>query len=67
MAKTWEKSKVDVYFDDIENDKIVRQGFNNLVDEAEEGDIQAFVQAIDSLHELDTLHAVVTESHRIEL
>lgn len=63
MAKNWEKSKIDIYFDDYENDTLVRQGFNNLTNEVAEDDIQAFVQAVGTLHKLDTAHAIVTESH----
>lgn len=63
MAKNWEKSKIDIYFDDYENDKLVRQGFNNLTNEVAEGDIQTFVQAVGTLHKLDTAHAIVTDSH----
>lgn len=63
MAKNWEKSKIDIYFDDYENDKLIRQGFNNLTSEVDEGDVQTFVQAVESLHVLDSIHAIVTESH----
>lgn len=64
MLKYWEKSKIDIYFDDVENEQFIRQGFSNLINEVEEADVQAFVEAIGSLHELDTAHAVVTDSHR---
>ena len=63
MEKNWEKSKIDIYFDDYENDAIVRQGFNNLTNEVTEVDVQAFVEAVGRLHKLDTAHAIVTDSH----
>lgn len=64
MIKVWENSKVDIYFEDAENEKLVRQGFNNLVQGVTEEEIGAFVQAVDSLHELPKSHAIVTESYR---
>lgn len=64
MAKVWEKSKIDIYFDDLEQEKLVRQGFNNLVDGTSEEDIASFVQTMNSLHELPAAHAIVSESYR---
>lgn len=64
MIKVWEKSKVDLYFEDVENEKLVRQGFNNLKNEATEEEIGSLVGAIDSLHELPAVHAIVSDSHR---
>ncbi len=64
MIKVWENSKVDVYFEDLENETLVRQGFNNLIQGATEEEIGAFVQAVDSLHELPSAHAIVSESYR---
>lgn len=64
MIKVWEDSKVAVYFEDIENETLVRQGFNNLISDVTEEDMKNFVETIGSLHELPTAHAVVTESYR---
>lgn len=64
MTKTWEKSKIDVYFEDPESENLVRQGFNNLVDGVDEEKIGAFVQAVDGLHELPVAHALVSDSYR---
>lgn len=64
MIKVWEKSKVDLYFEDIENEQLVRQGFNNLIDGVSEEEVGAFVDSINSLHELPAVHAIVSDSYR---
>lgn len=64
MIKVWEKSKVDLYFEDIENEQLVRQGFNNLIDGVSEEEVGAFVASINSLHELPAVHAIVSDSYR---
>lgn len=64
MLKIWDKSKIDVYFEDELEDKFVRQGFNNLVEDAGENEISEFLQAIHSLNELPVAHAIVQESYR---
>lgn len=64
MLNLWEKSKIDVYFEDEEVEGFVRQGFSHLVKDATEEEIGAFIQAIHSLHELPVAHAIVTDSNR---
>lgn len=64
MLKLWEKSKVDVFFEDEANEKLVRQGFNNLVDNVSAEDLGLFIDSINSLHELPTAHAIVSNSYR---
>lgn len=64
MFNLWEKSKIDLYFEDEETEGFVRQGFNHLVKDATEEEIGEFMQAMNSLHELPVAHAIVTESHR---
>ncbi len=64
MLKLWEKSKVDVFFEDEANEKLVRQGFNNLVDNVSAEDLGSFIDSINSLHELPTAHAIVSNSYR---
>lgn len=67
MNKEWEKSKVDVYFEDEANDGFLRQGFNNLVNEITEEELGAFAGALNSLHELPVSYALVSESYRYEI
>lgn len=64
MIKVWEDSKLNVYFEDAEGEKLVRQSFSNLVEGVTGEEINQFVQAVDSLHELPTAYAIVTDSHR---
>ncbi len=64
MLNVWEKSKIDLYFEDEETEGYVRQGFSHLVQETSSEEIGAFVQAINSLHDLPVAHAIVTESQR---
>ncbi len=64
MLNVWEKSKMDLYFEDEELDGYVRQGFSHLIEKATPEEIGAFVQAIHSLHDLPVSHAIVTDSQR---
>lgn len=64
MIKLWDKSKIDLYFEDAENNKVLRQGYNNLIDGVTEEEISTFVDSIDTLHELPVVHAIVSESYR---
>lgn len=66
MNKEWEKSKVDVYFEDEANDGFVRQGFNNLIGEVTGEELGAFTDALNALHALPVGYAVVSESYRYE-
>lgn len=64
MLNVWEKSKIDLYFEDENQEELVRQGFNNLIKGTTEEEVSMFVQMINSLHELPVIHAIVTDSHR---
>lgn len=64
MLNVWEKSKIDLYFENEEVEGYVRQGFSHLIKEATAEEIGAFVQAINSLHDLPVTHAIVTDSQR---
>lgn len=66
MERLWEKSKIDIYFEDAEQDGYVRQGYNNLIDEVSAEQVNQFVQTLGTLHELPAAYAVVTESHRYD-
>lgn len=63
MLKTWDKSKIDVYFEDEEQETFIRQGFNNLVRDIGAEEVETFVNALNALHELPVAHAVVQESY----
>ena len=64
MLNVWEKSKIDLYFEDEEQERLVRQGFGHLVKDATEEEVTMFIQMIHSLHEIPVIHAIVTDSHR---
>lgn len=64
MLKLWEKSKVDILFEDEANEKVVRQGFNNLINDVSDEELGAFIDSINSLHELPAVYAVVSDSYR---
>lgn len=64
MLKLWEKSKVDVLFEDEANEKLVRQGFNNLIGDVSDEELGAFIDSINSLHELPAAYAIVSDSYR---
>lgn len=64
MLNVWEKSKIDLYFEDEDQERLVRQGFNHLVKGVTEEEVAMFIQMIHSLHELPVIHAIVTDSQR---
>ena len=65
MIKVWENSKVVLSFEDIENDKLVRQTLSNLEEDAADTDIESVVRAFDALSDFPLAYAVVTQSDRM--
>lgn len=64
MEGLWEKSKIDVYFETGVADEYIRQGFNNLVNDASGEQVNTFIETLGELHELPAAYAIVTDSHR---
>lgn len=64
MLKQWEEASVELYYNDFENDKEVKQNFSNLKADVTPEQIGAFQTAIGELVSLPTAHAVVVEKHR---
>lgn len=64
--KQWQEASVELYFNDFENEKVVKQNFNNLKENVDEETIGGFQEAIAGLISLPATHAVVVEKHRIE-
>ncbi|WP_208560676.1 hypothetical protein [Marinilactibacillus kalidii] len=63
MQKKWVDSKVDVYLNDSENDRSVRQRFNGVVEAPTVEQIAAFIGAIDSVSALPTTQGIVVEQY----
>lgn len=61
MQKHWDKSKVDLYFDDIENEKEVRRSFRDAIEEPTEEQITEFTQAIDVLSDYPSSRTVLVQ------
>lgn len=66
MAKTWVSNKVDVYFDDIENEKTIRKGFSNVVENPTDEQVKAFSDAVAGLYRLEKAYTVITQSHKVD-
>lgn len=64
MIKQWEEANLELYFNDFENEKEVKQRFSNLKENVSEQQIGNFQAAVASLVDLPDMHAVVTEKHR---
>ncbi len=66
MAKTWLENKLDIYLEDVENDKTIRKGFNNIVEEASDQQVSDFSNAVASLYHFDKSHTVLNQSYTID-
>ncbi|MDE1548179.1 hypothetical protein [Jeotgalibaca caeni] len=64
MLKQWEEANVELYFNDYENEKEVKQSFSDLKENATPDQIGSFQNAIGALISLPTAHAIVVEKHR---
>ncbi|MGP6140272.1 MULTISPECIES: DUF1659 domain-containing protein [unclassified Jeotgalibaca] len=65
MNKEWQEASVELFFNDFENEKEVKQNFNNLKENVAADTISSFQQAVATLITYPATYAVVTEKHRI--
>lgn len=65
MNKEWQEASVELYFNDFENEKEVKQNFGNLKADVSAASIGAFQEAVSGLIAFPATYAVVTEKHRI--
>lgn len=65
MIKVFENAKVGYYFEDIENEKLVRMTLADLDQDADQGEIENVGHAIEGLSDLPLVHAIVTKSERL--
>lgn len=61
MQKVWDKSKVDLYFEDLEEDRLVRRSFNNVIEEPSDEQVTAFTHAVDELSDYPSAHTVLVQ------
>lgn len=66
MQKEWNKSKVDLYFEDLENEVDVRCSFQHVVETPTDAQITAFTQAVDSLSDLTSTYTVLVQEFKYE-
>lgn len=64
MQKEWSESKVGIYFEDLENEKSIRRSFNGVVQSPTDEQITQFTQAIDTVSDLPSSHAILVEEYR---
>lgn len=64
MIKQWEEANLELYFNDFENEKEIKQNFNNLKEDVTPEQVGAFQDAISGLVDLPEMHAIVVEKHR---
>jgi len=64
MQKEWLKGKVDLYLEDLENDKQVKRSFSNISENLTAVQVEGFTNAIESLSVFPASHTVVVEEHK---
>lgn len=64
MQKEWSKGAIEVYFEDIENEKLIRRSYSNIIADVNEVQVEGFTAAIESLSELPVGHTVIVEEYK---
>lgn len=64
MQKEWNKGSVEVYFEDIENEELLRRSYPNMIQGVSEVQVEGFTTAIESLTALPLGHAVIVEEYK---
>ncbi|UJF15226.1 hypothetical protein LZ578_09615 [Jeotgalibaca sp. MA1X17-3] len=64
MLKQWEQANVELYFNDFENEKEVKQSFSSLKENVTPEQIGSFQDAVSSLIKLPAADVIVVEKHR---
>lgn len=64
MLKQWEEGSIELYFNDFEQEKEIKQAFHNLKPTVTEAQVESFQNAVSGLIELPAAHAVVVEKYR---
>ncbi len=67
MQKEWAESRVEVYFEDVANERLVRRSFNGALQSPTNEQITAFTQAIDTVSELPVSETMLVEEYRYSL
>lgn len=64
MQKEWDGSKVDIYLEDVENEKYVRRRFNDALQGLTDEQVTAFTQALSTVNAMPVSYAAVVEEYR---
>ena len=64
MKKEWNKGAVEVYFEDIENDKTVRRSYGNTIEQVTSEQVEEFTTILESLTDKPLAHAVLIEHYQ---
>ncbi|SFH80423.1 hypothetical protein [Pisciglobus halotolerans] len=64
MQKEWNKGAIEVYFEDVENEKVIRRSYGNTIEQVNEDQVAGFTAAIESLTALPLAHTVVVEQYK---
>lgn len=64
MQKEWNKGAIEVYFEDVENEKVIRRSYGNTIEQVNENQVAGFTTAIESLTALPLAHTVVVEQYK---
>lgn len=64
MKKEWSKGAVEVYFEDLENDKVIRRSYGNTVDQVTNEQVEKFTTVLESLTDKPLSHAVLIEQYQ---
>jgi len=64
MQKEWDGSKVDIFLEDVENEKHIRRRFNGALQGLTDEQVAAFADALSTVNELPVSYAAVVEEYR---
>lgn len=67
MFNLWENAKVSLYFEDMENEKLIGQTISQVKEDPTEEELVKFANAVDALSDLPMDHFKVTHTQRYVL
>lgn len=67
MVKQYEEGNIELYFNDFENEKEVKQSFSNLKPDITPEQVQTFQSAVAALVDMPAAYAVVVEKNRYSI
>lgn len=63
MEKEWNKGSIEVHFEDLANEKIIRRSYANTIEGVSEEQVEGFTNALEQLSDLPLSHTVLVEQY----